>query len=30
MFVRARKPGEAILGDISTRRLVSLHIDLNQ
>lgn len=30
VFVRARKPGEAILGGVSTRRLVSLRVDLNQ
>jgi len=30
LFVRARKPGEQLTGGISTRRLVSLHIDLTQ
>jgi len=30
MFVRARKPGESMTGGISTRLLVSLHIDLSQ
>ena len=30
VFVRARKPGEAILGGVSTRRLVSFRVDLNQ
>jgi hypothetical protein len=29
MFVRARKPGGNLLGGISTRRLVSIHVDLN-
>jgi hypothetical protein len=28
LFVRARKPGEPITGGISTRLLVSFHIDL--
>jgi hypothetical protein len=26
MFVRARQPGDATLGGISTRRLVSAHV----
>jgi hypothetical protein len=26
MFARARKPGENILGGVSTRRLVSFHV----
>lgn len=30
LFVRARKPTEPMTGGISTRRLVSLHIDLSQ
>jgi hypothetical protein len=30
LFVRARKPGEQMTGGISTRLLVSLHIDLTQ
>ena len=30
VFVRARKPGEAILGGVSTRRLVSFKVDLTQ
>jgi hypothetical protein len=30
MFVRARKPNDNLLGGISTRRLVSVHVDLNR
>lgn len=30
LFLRARKPGEQMTGGISTRLLVSLHIDLTQ
>ena len=30
MFVRARKPSDSLLGGISTRRLVSIHVDLNR
>jgi hypothetical protein len=30
MFVRARKPGDKLLGGISTRRLVSIHVALNR
>jgi hypothetical protein len=30
IFARARKPGEPTLGGVSTRRLVSFHVDLNR
>jgi hypothetical protein len=30
MFVRARKPGESLLGGVSTRRLISFRVDLRR
>jgi hypothetical protein len=30
MFVRARRPGDPTLAGISTRRLISLHVDLHR
>jgi len=30
MFVRASKPGDNILSGVSTRRLISLRVDLNR